>query len=250
MKNNYLMETIGLLILAIIAIAIYYISLFHIGDPKLDTLHVEHIGVTKDLIELDGRTDASGDAYKNYEYEVKGKYLYITIKYVLASNSYRSGDFAIQINGDFTNVEQIYLTDGKNNKLIWQDDPVTTVKTPITLPADRITSGLIKDGRVGGVLQYQMTPDELKAFINYFNLQQFTENDKKEGSSDRDSLSDSTDVILRMDDGKNIYVMGYLDGETAVTNSDGSGYLLNDPELTDYLSVTMAGILKENGEWN
>ena len=259
MKKNYLIVTVCLIVAAGIAAAAFYISLFYIGNPKSDSLYIDNIVVTKDLVQLDGGTTSSAETYRNYEYNIEGEDLYITINYVLASKTYRSDSFSIQIKDDFSQVKRIYLDDKENKKLIWQKNqadaitpapPESATATAISLSADRITSGRIEDGRVGGVLQYQMTAGELKAFINYFNLQEFTENDKKEGSSDRDSLSDSTDVILQLDGGTTIYIMGYDDGETVITNQDGSGYSIFDPELTDYMITTMGGILREKGVWD
>jgi len=58
-------------------------------------VYVDHVDVTKNQIRIAGGTSSSGDAYKDFKYEIDGESLYITINYVLASNSYRSGDFTI-----------------------------------------------------------------------------------------------------------------------------------------------------------
>ena len=245
MKKNRLIIAISLIAILIIAAVTFYINLFYVGDARSDdVLYVDHIAVSTNQIQLDGGAASSGEAYRNYEYNISGEELYITIKYVLVSTAYQSGNFSIKIKDDFSQVKRIYLTGEEKNKLIWNDDPATA-KTPITLPTDQIVSGVLQDGGVGGVLQYQLTNNELTTFIDYFNGREFTENDKEEGSTDRNSLSDSTDIVLHLDGEKNIYIMGYLDGETVITDQDGSRYSLYDPALTDYETMTMGGILME-----
>ncbi|HVI41305.1 MAG TPA: hypothetical protein VM577_11655 [Anaerovoracaceae bacterium] len=276
MRKNYLIMAVSLIAITVIAAVIFYINFFYVGHARSgDTLYVDHVAVFKELIQLDGGTAASGDAYKDFSYSIKDKDVYVEINYVLVSKAYQSGDFTIKMKGDFDQIKRVYLTDGKNKKLIWQADaepeqtsvgaitsmppvsttaaaltPITPAKTALTLPADRIESGEIDDGMIGGTLRYQMTSDELTAFVNYFNGRNFTDDDKIKNPYDHDSLSDSTDLVLNTGNDQAIVIMGFQDGETMVSYPDGSGYSLRDPELTQYLNSTMGAILKEKGTWN
>jgi len=266
MKKNYLKLTIGLILITIIAVVLYGVYGLYAGNPRVQGLYLDQIAVTNDQVDLRGGSAGSADLYKDYQYSFRGEDLYIMINYALRVKDHPTADFNIRIKDDFSKIKRVYLTDGEDEKQIWEISApatpaavtkgaiasITQVKTPITLPADQITSGEIENGMVGGTLRYQMAPDELSAFIDYFNRRNFTEDDKINNPSDHDSLSDSTDIVLYLGDDPAIciVIIGFGDGETMVSNPDGSGYSLRDPELTDYLNVTMAGILKEKGKWN
>ena len=122
MKKINLTLIICLIAIVVITASTYCINLFYVGDARGgNILYIDRVTVTKDLIQLDGGTTSSGEAYKNYEYTIKGEDLYITINYVLVSKAYQSGNFLIKIKDDLSRVKRIYLDDGDNKKLIRQN---------------------------------------------------------------------------------------------------------------------------------
>jgi hypothetical protein len=124
MGKKYLTLIVCLIAIPVIAAVTFCISLFYVGGARGgDILYIDRVAVTKDLIQLDGGTASSGEAYKNYEYTIKGEDLYITINYVLVSKAYQSGNFSIKIEDDLNQVKRIYLDAGENKKLIWQNNP-------------------------------------------------------------------------------------------------------------------------------
>ncbi len=262
--NKELKFALIIVLIMIIAFAAFGVYGMYAGNPRMEGLHISHITVADDHVDLRGSSASSADNYKNYQYSIKGENLYITINYALKTRTHFGGDFIIIIKDDFSKVKRVYLIGGGDKKQIWEaSEPVTPAAITegaiapamqakaLTLLADQIMSGKIVEGMVGGTLEYQMTSDELSAFITYYNGRNFTENDKINDPSDHDSLSDSTDVVLQLtDDPENcIVIMGFLDGETMVGFPDGEMYVLRDQELTDYLNITMAKILKEKGQF-
>ena len=128
MKKKHLIFIVCFAAITIIAVVVFYINIFFIGDARgSDFLYFDHVDVTKNLLQLDGSTSSSGEAFKNYEYTIDGEDLYITIKYVIVSKTYHSGRFSIKIEDDLSQIKRIYLDDGENKEIIWQNDPAVDV---------------------------------------------------------------------------------------------------------------------------
>lgn len=225
MIKNELKLAIVVVLIAIIAVAGFGVYGLYAGNPRVTGLYIDYIAVTNDLVELKGISTGSADNYKNYKYSIKGEDLYITINYALKSESHMGGNFYVQIKDDFSKLKRVYLTGGGDKKQIWgegmpAEESTGPTAATISLQAEQITSGEVVQGSVGGSLRYQLNSDELKNFINFFNSQRYTDSSKEALSSDHTALSDSTDVILQLPDGKTIYIMAYLDGETVISDQN------------------------------
>ena len=61
----------------------------------------------------------SGKAFKNYDYQLVGSELYVNIREVLVSNKYNSGAFRITVPVNGSSIQDIYLSDGSNTKVIY-----------------------------------------------------------------------------------------------------------------------------------
>lgn len=257
MKKNHLMLTIGLIVITIMIMVIGYIVLFHYGNPRAEQLFVTNIDVNEDQIWLEGSTSSSNaEAYKDYDYEIKGDSVYITIKYVMASDAYPHSYFDIRIKDDFSRIKKVYLTDGEYEKLLWDVESlktttgaITTTMAAVTLPVDRIVSGEAIEGRVGGTYRYQLTDDELKAFIDHFNSQGYSDKDRKEPSMSHTAMDDSIDLVLQTNDGKTITILFYYDEETVITDQDNNSYSIFDPALTNYMNKVIGWYLLEKGKF-
>lgn len=249
MIKNELKLAIVVVLIAITAVAGFGEYGLYAGNPRVVGLYIEDISVTNNLVELKVGSAGSADNYKDYKYSIKGKDLYITVNYALRTENHKGGNFNIQIKDDFRKVRRVYLTGGGDRKQIWgegmpTEEPKGSTATIINLPADQIVSGEVVQRRIGGTLRYQFNSDELKAFIDFFNNRRYTDSSKEEFSSDHTALSDSTDVILQLPDGKTIYIMVYVDGETVITDQNGNSFLIIDQNLTDYLTEALSGCLR------
>lgn len=121
-KRIYQILTVCFLIIIVASALTYYISIFHIGGPRgVDSLYIQRIAVTNGMIQIDGGTICSGEAYRNYKYSIKGEDLYIRINYVIVSKAYQSGSFSINIK-DNQKIKRIYLDGGEEKVPIWESE--------------------------------------------------------------------------------------------------------------------------------
>lgn len=106
----------------------------------------------------------------------------------------------------------------------------------ITLPTNEITSGEVSDSRIGGKLSHELSSDEIKEFIYFFNSCNIIEEECKKISGEHTAISDSTDITLQMNNGTTIYYMAFWDGEISVTDEYSSKYYsLYNTKLYDYI---------------
>ena len=96
-------------------------KLFIIGSVKpVDSVFIENVYVDKNQVEISGDFISSADAFRKYKYRIEDGDLYVTIYWVYVSDFYRYGKVDIKIEGEFSNLDNIYLEDQTTKKLIWK----------------------------------------------------------------------------------------------------------------------------------
>ena len=93
------------------------VSIFFIGGYRIEGIFNE-VSLTDNSLTMSGSSNGSGDAFAGYSYEIKGDSIYIKLRYVLVSKFFRSSEYDIKIEDDFTDVDKVYLTNGKENRLV------------------------------------------------------------------------------------------------------------------------------------
>lgn len=96
-----------------------YVKKFIIGNSSYEDIDVNKVTVGNNII-IVGRYTNSSLAYKDYEYTLVGKELYVEIKNVLVSSKYNKGEFTIVIPLNSDEVDNIHLTDSKSTKVIYE----------------------------------------------------------------------------------------------------------------------------------
>lgn len=115
----------------------------------------------------------------------------------------------------------------------------------ITLSENEITSGIVSNTyAAGGRQAHDLTPDELKAFLDFFNSCGFRKGEREWTTvNDHNHLSDSIDLELKLSDGSSMFLSAYYDGDIPIINEHGSDYYLHNAALQDYVINTMGNYL-------
>lgn len=96
-----------------------YVKKFIIGNSSYEDIDVSKVTVGNNIT-IEGRYTNSSLAYKDYEYTLVGKELYVEIKNVLVSSKYNKGEFTIVIPLNSDEVDNIHLTNNKSTKVIYE----------------------------------------------------------------------------------------------------------------------------------
>lgn len=103
----------------LLVFAFIYVKKFIIGNSSYEDIDVNKVTVGNNIT-IVGRYTNSSLAYKDYEYTLVGKELYVEIKNVLVSGKYNKGEFTIVIPLNSDKVDNIHLTDSKSTKVIYE----------------------------------------------------------------------------------------------------------------------------------
>ena len=109
---------IGIAVVLLVFIFMY-VKKFIIGNSSYEDIDVNKVTVGNNIT-IVGRYTNSSLAYKDYEYTLVGKELYVEIKNVLVSSKYNKGEFTIVIPLNSDEVDNIHLTDSKSTKVIYE----------------------------------------------------------------------------------------------------------------------------------
>ena len=109
---------IGIAVVLLVFIFIY-VKKFIIGNSSYEDIDVNKVTVGNNIT-IVGRYTNSSLAYKDYEYTLVGKELYVEIKNVLVSSKYNKGEFTIVIPLNSDEVDNIHLTASKSTKVIYE----------------------------------------------------------------------------------------------------------------------------------
>ena len=83
-------------------------------------IYVSEIVVNKDHIAIKGSTTYSGDRFVGYVYNIVDRKLYLGLKYNLFFGIWDgNASFDVKIPCDTEAVNEVYLTNGVERKLIW-----------------------------------------------------------------------------------------------------------------------------------
>ena len=78
------------------------------------------VGMTANHVNVKGTFILeSSKAYKDYKFRVEGENLYITIYGVLVSSFYKYGVFDIKIDGNFSDIKNVYFEGKGETNQIW-----------------------------------------------------------------------------------------------------------------------------------
>ena len=103
----------------LLVFAFIYVKKFIIGNSSYEDIDVGKVTVGNNIT-IVGRYTNSSLAYKDYNYTLVGKELYVEIKNVLVSSKYNKGEFAIVIPLNSDEVDNIHLTNNKSTKVIYK----------------------------------------------------------------------------------------------------------------------------------
>ena len=95
-----------------------FISVFFIGGYRVEGIYKTTL--TENYLNITGSSSGSGDAFAGYSYEIKADSVYVKVRYVLVSKFFRSAEFDIKIEDDFSDVKRVYITNGKENRLVYE----------------------------------------------------------------------------------------------------------------------------------
>ena len=85
-----------------------------------DILCIETVHVTDETVHIVGNTASSATSYIGYTYQIRDGVLYVGIKQnLLFGFQNRYGGYSFVIEGDFSNLKHIALTNGEEEKCIW-----------------------------------------------------------------------------------------------------------------------------------
>ena len=112
-------SVIGVSVLVIIFLLIYF-KMFVIGNSSYKDITINKVSVGSNIT-IDGVFTNSGLSFKDYDYTLVGKELYVEVKSVLVSKKYDKGSFSIVIPLNEEEVNDIHLTDGKSTKVIYKN---------------------------------------------------------------------------------------------------------------------------------
>lgn len=115
----------GVIALFILAAALFaalgFVRLWVIGGYECADITVESVFVSENIITLKGRSNSSFAAFKDYRCEVGEDTVTVYLTYVLPG-VYRGGDFDLTIEGDFSNVYEVDISDENNALVVWIDE--------------------------------------------------------------------------------------------------------------------------------
>ena len=86
---------------------------------RSESIIIDKVTLKSDGIVIKGDIDNSSYAYKNFDYTLVDTELYVSIKSVMVSSKYKSGNFEITIPVNSQNIKNIHLTDDKTTKVIY-----------------------------------------------------------------------------------------------------------------------------------
>lgn len=115
----------------------------------------------------------------------------------------------------------------------------------ITLPAEIVSGEVSNTFSAGGSIQHELSPAELKAFVDFFHSCDIREGEKEFPTvNDHDHLSDSIDLKLRLKNGKEYYILAFYDGDIQILDwDDNYYYYIHNAVLQDYIINTMGKYL-------
>ncbi len=117
--NKFVKIAIVFLLLCLIIGGGIYFKNVSIGNYVIENVTINKVTVGNNEVVIDGFLNSSGKAYKNYDYQLVGSELYVNIREVLVSNKYNSGAFRITVPVNGSSIQDIYLSDGSNTKVIY-----------------------------------------------------------------------------------------------------------------------------------
>jgi hypothetical protein len=110
----------GIICIVIIIGGAVLLKTFIIGSlESVDIVPLNHISVSDTEIALSGELQASALAYKGFKYRIDGETMYVRVYSVVVSSFHKYGTIQIGIDGDFSNINKIYVEDSDNQRLIW-----------------------------------------------------------------------------------------------------------------------------------
>lgn len=115
--NKFVKVSVTIFVVLIVVSVFLFIKLFYIGNSNYNNIVVDKVS-KGNIVEVNGHIIDSRRAFKDFSYYLENNLLYIKINSVLVSNKYKEGSFNIKIKEDGFNIDDIYLTDGKNVVLI------------------------------------------------------------------------------------------------------------------------------------
>ncbi len=84
------------------------------------TIYVTDVYVADDLMCMQGETTSSALKYIGYTYKLVDKTLYVGVKYGIFGD--RGSDFYVKIEEDFSDLENVILTNGSEERCVWNLD--------------------------------------------------------------------------------------------------------------------------------
>lgn len=118
--NKFVKIAIILLLVILVVGGGIYLKKVSIGNyVSIEEVSINKVTVGNESIVIDGILNSSGKAYKDYKYELVGTELYVNIREVLVSNKYNSGAFKISIPVKGIDIQNIYLSNGHDTKVIY-----------------------------------------------------------------------------------------------------------------------------------
>ncbi len=118
-------KTVGLIVLVVLLLYIFYsIACKHgwrlWGFKKCempDSLGIETVYVTDKTVNIAGVTYSSALKYNGYIHKMIDETLYIGVNYDLNGEGWAG--FSFEVEGDFSDLKNVVLTDGTEEKCIW-----------------------------------------------------------------------------------------------------------------------------------
>lgn len=107
-----------------VLLAVYLYRICFVGTVFCDNILVSpnDIIVTDTSVKIRGTANMPHYAYRGFEYETDGDDLHIKLRYVVKSPFVKGTDFDVSINGDFSNIENVYLSNNLLDYAIWADN--------------------------------------------------------------------------------------------------------------------------------
>ena len=121
MKKIFIRAVVTFAVVLMFTLIFVLVKLFIIGKiMPPDRITVQNISIDNDIIRIDGGFYRdSALAYRGYKYRIEDDNLYVKVYCVLVSDIYKYGKVDIDINGQFSNLQNIYFEDQDNVLLVW-----------------------------------------------------------------------------------------------------------------------------------
>jgi len=107
--------------LVLITGGIIFVKMFIIGNlMDIERVSISNIAIDNTKMEINGGFfQDSALAYKGCKYRIEGNNIYVKIYSTVVSSFYKYGNIKIVINGDLSEIQNVYLEDLNNKKAIW-----------------------------------------------------------------------------------------------------------------------------------